>query len=98
MSDAHIARVHYNPSKGGVRWWGEDDLGFTGGAERLAELIEMITEWAEAEGVLERLSIRLVRPAASPPAPLPNFTAPERFLGPYSVGADTTQVGFEVTV
>ena len=60
-------RVYQNRHEG-TRWWAEDDLGFTGGAERLDDLVASIHEWAEAEGVLDGLEIRLV--AANTEAPV----------------------------
>lgn len=46
--------VHVYPNdQAGTRWWAEDDLGFTGGADRLSELANKIREWAECEGVLD---------------------------------------------
>ena len=48
----HQVRIHLNHDEG-VRWWAEDDLGFTGGSDDLEELLGMITEWAEDEGVAE---------------------------------------------
>lgn len=55
----HTVRVYHNRDKG-VLWWAEGDLGFTGGADKLAELISYIREWADCEGVEKELSIRLV--------------------------------------
>ena len=48
----HQVRIHLNHDEG-VRWWAEDDLGFTGGSDDLEELLAMITEWAEDEGMAE---------------------------------------------
>ena len=50
----HEVRVYQNHDEGTL-WWAEDDLGFTGGADRLSDLVASIHEWAEAEGVLEGL-------------------------------------------
>ena len=61
----HEVRVHLNQHDG-VRWWAEDDLGFTGGGERLDELIDVIQEWVEAEAVQDRLVLRLVDDDAEP--------------------------------
>ena len=55
----HTVRVYLNRQEGAM-WWAEDDLGFTGGADRLSDLIEMIHEWAGYEGVLDDLAVRLV--------------------------------------
>ena len=52
----HRVRIHLNPDDG-VRWWAEDDIGFTGGSDNLEELLGMITEWADCEGVLTDLSV-----------------------------------------
>ncbi len=52
----HQVRIHLNPDEG-VRWWAEDDLGFTGGSDDLEELLGIIAEWAECEGVLADLSV-----------------------------------------
>ena len=65
----HSVWVYLN-RKGGTTWWAEDDLGFTGGADRLSDLIEKIHEWAGSEGVRD-YAVRLVsdppeNPAASP--------------------------------
>ena len=60
----HTVRVYVNRHEGAI-WWAEDDLGFTGGADRLSDLVGMIYEWAGAEGVLDDLGIRLV---GDPPA------------------------------
>ena len=55
----HTVRVYLNREQG-ARWWAEDDLGFTGGADRLADLMEAIHDWAGCEDVLDDLVIRLV--------------------------------------
>ena len=55
----HTVRVCLNRHEG-TRWWAEDDLGFTGGADRLSDLLELIHEWAGYEGVLEDLAVRLI--------------------------------------
>lgn len=61
-------RVYLNRQEG-TTWWAEDDSGFTGGADRLSDLIEKIHEWARCEGVLDDLAVRLVsKPAEAPPA------------------------------
>ena len=54
----HEVRVHYNRDEG-TRWWAEDSLGFTGGADDLEALIAAAIEWADSEGVLEDLEFRL---------------------------------------
>ena len=63
----HEVRVYQNHDEGTL-WWAEDDLGFTGGADRLADLVAAIHEWADAEGVLGSLQIRLVAAEAEIPA------------------------------
>ena len=63
----HEVRVYQNHDEGTL-WWAEDDLGFTGGADRLAELVAAIHEWADAEDVLDTLQIRLVAAEAEAPA------------------------------
>ena len=55
----HTVRVYLNRQEG-TTWWAEDDLGFTGGADRLSDLIDEIHDWAECEGVLDELAVRLV--------------------------------------
>ena len=55
----HTVRVYRNSGKG-TTWWAEDDLGFAGGADHLSDLMASIREWAEAEGVLDDLSVSLV--------------------------------------
>lgn len=52
----HEVRIHLNRDEG-VRWWAEDDIGFTGGSDDLEELLGMITEWADCEGVLSSLTV-----------------------------------------
>ena len=54
----HEVRVHYNRDEG-TRWWAEDNLGFTGGADDLEALIAAAIEWADSEGVLADLEFRL---------------------------------------
>lgn len=55
----HTVHVYLNRERG-ARWWAEDDLGFTGGAYRLDELVEAIRDWAGYEEVLDELVLRLV--------------------------------------
>lgn len=64
----HQVRVHLNQDEG-VLWWAEDDSGFTGGAERLDELVDLIEEWADLEGFKDSLEIRLVPALTEAPAP-----------------------------
>ena len=88
----HVVRV-YQSVDGGTLWWAEDDLGFTGGADRLADLVDSIHEWAEAEGVLEHLSVRLAdaAPAAPEIEPVHRSDPSE----PNTYGADAIRVGFQ---
>lgn len=53
----HEVRIHLNRDEG-VRWWAVDDIGFTGGSDDLEELVGMITEWADCEGVLSGLTVK----------------------------------------
>ena len=53
----HTVRL-YSSRQEGTRWWAEDDLGFTGGADLLSDLLDKVREWAESEDVLDDLSIR----------------------------------------
>lgn len=53
----HTVRVYANHEEG-TRWWAEDDLGFTGGADRLSDLLDKVREWTESENVLDALSIQ----------------------------------------
>ena len=63
----HEVRVYQNHDEGTL-WWAEDDLGFTGGTDRLTDLVAAIHEWADAEGVRDALQIRLVAAVAETPA------------------------------
>ena len=65
----HTVRVYLNRQEGAT-WWAEDDLGFTGGADLLSDLIKMISEWAGCEGVLDELDVRMV----SEPVGVPQTT------------------------
>ena len=89
----HEVRVCQNHDEGTL-WWAEDDLGFTGGAERLADLVDSIHEWAEAEGVLDDLEIRLVATEAEAPAWDP-VTRPDP-AEPPTHGTDAVRVGFSL--
>ena len=53
----YTVRVHLNRDQGAL-WWAEGNLGFTGAADTLAELVGFIREWAACEGVGDRLQIR----------------------------------------
>ena len=85
----HMVRVHPNQYEGAL-WWAEDDSGFTGGADRLAELVSLIQEWAEAEGVLDDLEIRLVPPTVE--APLPPSIQVSGVSRPSTFGIDAVRV------
>ena len=63
----HTVRVYLNRQEG-TTWWAEDDLGFTGGTDRLSDLIDKIHEWAGCEGVLDDLAVRLVSDPPEVPA------------------------------
>ena len=63
----HEVRVYQNRHEGTL-WWGEDDRGFTGGADTLDELLAYVQEWAEAEGTLDVLAVRLVTTGHAVPA------------------------------
>ena len=87
----HEVRVHQNHDEG-TRWWAESDLGFTGGADRLADLVAFIHEWAEAEGILGDLQVTLVAAQAETPT-----WQPERFptpVEPPTHGTDAVRVEF----
>ena len=75
----HQVRIHVNHDEG-VQWWTEDDLGFTGGSDDLEELLGMITEWADCEGVLADLSVSFTQDAltATLPQPKEPLGVPER--------------------
>lgn len=75
----HQVRIHLNHDEG-VGWWAEDDLGFTGGSDDLEELLGMITEWAECEGVLADLSVSFAQDAltAALPQSKESLGVPER--------------------
>lgn len=53
----HDVRIHVNLDDG-VRWWAEDDRGFTGGSNDLEEPLGKITEWADCEGILSGLTVK----------------------------------------
>ena len=87
----HEVRVYKNREEGTL-WWAEDDLGFTGGADRLADLVTSIDEWAEAEGVLDDLVVRLV--AAAPVAPVWDPVQRTTPVGPQTHGTEAVRVEF----
>ena len=62
----HEVRVYEN-TEDGTNWWAEDDLGFAGGANELPDLMNAIHEWAEAEGVLDDLSVSFIDSAVGAP-------------------------------
>lgn len=51
MRDEVRIHLHSDPSVPGTRWWAESDSGFTGGSDLLSELVSVILDWAEADGV-----------------------------------------------
>ena len=70
----HEIRIHLNQEQG-TRWWAEDDLGFTGGADRLSDLLRAAREWAELEALGLRVRFRLVGAAAPrPPQPTIHYS------------------------
>ena len=91
----HEVRVYQNLHEGTL-WWAEDDLGFTGGADRLADLVTAIHTWAEAEGVLDDLAVRLVAAQAEPhPRPVPvKRSEPAE---PLTYGTEAVQTGFALS-
>ena len=44
----HVVRIHPNADDG-VSFWAEDDRGFNGGADHLADLLAMIAEYVDAD-------------------------------------------------
>ena len=72
----HEVRVYQNHRRGTL-WWGEDDRGFTGGADTLDELLDSVREWAAAEGTLEELAVQLVG-MPGPPQPTISLSPPAR--------------------
>lgn len=90
----HEVRVYQNHDEGTL-WWAEDDLGFTGGADHLADLVASIHDWADAEGVLDVLQIRLVAAEAEPPAwEHDRFPPP---VEPPTHGTEAVRVGFALS-
>ena len=83
----HEVRVYLNPHKGTL-WWAEDDRGYTGGADTLAELLTSIHEWAESEGTLDDLSLLLIGAPVPPRAPV-EFSSPAQ---PATVGVPAVRV------
>ncbi|MDE0170773.1 MAG: hypothetical protein OXS29_14900 [bacterium] len=79
----HTVRVYLN-RQDGTTWWAEDDLGFTGGADRLSDLIEKIHDWAGCEGVLDDLAVRLV--SDPPETPTVNPFSVTGLYVPWSAG------------
>jgi hypothetical protein len=88
----HEVRVYKNHDDGTL-WWAEDDLGFTGGADRLSDLVTSIHEWAEAEGLLPDLAVRLVgaEPLAPVWDPIERSHAP---AGPQANGTEAVRIEF----
>lgn len=80
----HTVRIYLNRQEGAT-WWAEDDLGFTGGANLLSDLIETINGWAVSEGVLDELDVRLV--SDLPETPVANPFSVMGLLQPESAAA-----------
>lgn len=51
MTDEVRIHLHSDPAVPGTRWWAESDSGFTGGSDELSELVSVILDWAEADGI-----------------------------------------------
>lgn len=51
MRDEVRIHLHSDPEVPGTRWWAESDSGFTGGADVLNDLVAVVLEWAEADGI-----------------------------------------------
>ena len=51
MRDEVRIHLHSDPAVPGTRWWAESDAGFTGGSDLLSELVTVILDWAEADGM-----------------------------------------------
>ena len=63
----HVIRIHPNEDEG-VQFWAEDDCGFNGGADDLADLLAMIAEYAQADPRIDEWRTQLVpvqRPSAA---------------------------------
>lgn len=64
-----VVRIHPTPEgEAGTRWWAEDDFGFTGGADTLAEMkAAIIDALCELDGVpRDQIMMTLVDNAAVP--------------------------------
>ena len=55
----HVVRIHPNANEG-VPFWVEDDHGFNGGADDLADLLAMITEYVAADSNIDEWRADLV--------------------------------------
>ncbi len=84
----HQVRVHMNSGEGTL-WWAEDDRGFTGGADTLAELVASIHEWSDSEGTREELEFVLVGDPVSPHPEVESWPS----LQPTSAGLRVVSVG-----
>ncbi len=62
----HVVRIHPNADEG-VSFWAEDDRGFNGGADDLADLLAMIAEYADADSRIGEWRAELV-PDQQPPS------------------------------
>ena len=55
----HVVRIHPNADEG-VSFWAEDDRGFNGGADDLADLLKMIAEYVDADSHIGEWRAELV--------------------------------------
>ena len=55
----HVVRTHPNADEG-VSFWAEDDRGFNGGADDLADLLAMIAEYVAADSNIDEWRADLV--------------------------------------
>lgn len=55
----HVVRIRPNADDG-VSFWAEDDCGFNGGADDLADLLAMITEYVGADSHIDEWQAELV--------------------------------------
>ncbi|MYG94932.1 MAG: hypothetical protein F4138_08170 [Acidimicrobiia bacterium] len=51
MRDEVRIHLHSDSAVPGTRWWAESDSGFTGGSDLLSELVSVILDWAETDGI-----------------------------------------------
>ena len=55
----HVVRIRPNADEG-VRFWAEDDRGFNGGADDLADLLAMIVEYVAVNSNIDEWRAELV--------------------------------------